>query len=89
MYIADHAAHVLSRQKPGPCTPGEVKHCVSLFYLFQGNVRDREKREVERQQLQDLVGKNLTYLSQLDGLDFDLYSGTVGLRKLGDNTRRT
>ena len=43
----------------------------------QGSARDREKREAERQQLQDLVGKNLTYLSQLDGLDYDLYSGTV------------
>ena len=27
----------------------------------------------ERQQLADLVGKNLTYLSQLEGLDFPLY----------------
>lgn len=43
----------------------------------QGTARDREKREVERQQLQDLVGRNLTYLSQLDGLDFDLYSTRV------------
>ncbi len=34
-------------------------------------------REQERQQLQDLVGKNLTYLSQLDGLDYDLYSNKV------------
>lgn len=43
----------------------------------QGTARDREKREVERQQLQDLVGRNLTYLSQLDGLDFELYSTRV------------
>lgn len=27
--------------------------------------------------LQDLVGKNLTYISQLDGLSFDLYSSSV------------
>lgn len=27
--------------------------------------------------LQDLVGKNLTYLSQLDGLTFELYAGGV------------
>jgi hypothetical protein len=27
--------------------------------------------------LQDLVGKNLTYISQLDGLTFDLYSQSV------------
>ncbi|GAX84024.1 hypothetical protein CEUSTIGMA_g11449.t1 [Chlamydomonas eustigma] len=43
----------------------------------QGNARDKEKREQERQQLQDLVGKNLTYLSQLDGLDYELYAGMV------------
>jgi hypothetical protein len=26
---------------------------------------------------QDLVGKNLTYISQLDGLSFELYSSSV------------
>jgi hypothetical protein len=26
---------------------------------------------------QDLVGKNLTFISQLDGLDFKMYSGLV------------
>lgn len=40
-------------------------------------MREKEKREKERQQLADLVGKNLTYLSQLDGLDFKLYQETV------------
>jgi hypothetical protein len=39
----------------------------------QGSARDRERRDKERQQLADLVGKNLTYLSQLDGLDLPLY----------------
>eukprot|EP00775_Hariotina_reticulata_P005658 gene5658-5897_t len=43
----------------------------------QGAARDREKREKERQQLQDLVGKNLTYISHLDGLTFELYSSSV------------
>ncbi|KAG1664616.1 hypothetical protein FOA52_004491 [Chlamydomonas sp. UWO 241] len=43
----------------------------------QGHARDRDKRETERQQLQDLVGKNLTYLSQLDGLGYELYAGMV------------
>jgi len=33
----------------------------------------RERREKERQQLADLVGKNLTYMSQLEGLDVQLY----------------
>lgn len=45
---------------------------------LQGSLRDKDKREKERSQLQDLVGKNLTYLSQLDGLDFELYQGEVG-----------
>lgn len=44
---------------------------------LQGSVRDKEKRERERQQLADLVGKNLTYISQLDGLDYHLYSTAV------------
>lgn len=44
---------------------------------FQGNKFDQEKREKERKMLQDLVGKNLTFLSQLDGLDFNLYSSLV------------
>ncbi|GMH38811.1 hypothetical protein BSKO_06709 [Bryopsis sp. KO-2023] len=44
---------------------------------YQGSKFDLEKREEERRMLQDLVGKNLTFLSQLDGLDFNLYSGTV------------
>ena len=33
----------------------------------------RERRVKERQQLADLVGKNLTYISQLEGLDFPIY----------------
>lgn len=37
----------------------------------------RDRREKERQQLADLVGKNLTYVSQLDGLDFTLYQEKV------------
>jgi hypothetical protein len=44
---------------------------------LQGSVRDRDKRERERQQLADLVGRNLTYISQLDGLDFDTYASQV------------
>lgn len=43
-----------------------------LFWLLQGSTRAQERasREKERQQLADLVGRNLTYVSQLDGLDF-------------------
>ncbi|CAD7699400.1 unnamed protein product, partial [Ostreobium quekettii] len=48
----------------------------------QGSKLDQDKREMDRKMLQDLVGKNLTYLSQLDGLDFHLYSGVVLSRVL-------
>lgn len=43
----------------------------------QGSARDKERREQERSQLADLVGKNLTGLSQLDGLTFELYKDIV------------
>ncbi|KAL4069049.1 vacuolar protein sorting-associated protein 35 [Scleroderma citrinum] len=39
----------------------------------QGHSRDREKREMERRDLRILVGTNLVRLSQLDGVDFDMY----------------
>ncbi|KAG6820231.1 hypothetical protein H0H93_003734 [Arthromyces matolae] len=43
----------------------------------QGHSRDREKREVERQDLRILVGTNLVRLSQLDGVDLELYQRTI------------
>lgn len=43
----------------------------------QGHTRDKEKREKERQELRILVGTNLVRLSQLDGVDVNLYQ-TVG-----------
>ncbi|CAL5218743.1 g459 [Coccomyxa viridis] len=43
----------------------------------QGSGKDRDRKEGERQQLADLVGKNLTYISQLEGLDFKLYKDVV------------
>ena len=39
----------------------------------QGHSRDREKREMERKELRILVGTNLVRLSQLDGVDLELY----------------
>ena len=39
----------------------------------QGHSRDREKREMERKELRILVGTNLVRLSQLDGMDLDMY----------------
>lgn len=43
----------------------------------QGHSRDREKREVERKDLRILVGTNLVRLSQLDGVDLDLYQNDI------------
>lgn len=39
----------------------------------QGHSRDREKREMERKELRILVGTNLVRLSQLEGMDLEMY----------------
>ncbi|KAJ8772695.1 hypothetical protein K2173_027872 [Erythroxylum novogranatense] len=43
----------------------------------QGPGRVREKREKERSELRDLVGKNLHVLSQIEGVDLEIYKDTV------------
>ncbi|KAG1814416.1 vacuolar protein sorting-associated protein 35 [Suillus subaureus] len=43
----------------------------------QGHSRDREKREMERRDLRILVGTNLVRLSQLDGVDLEMYKHTI------------
>jgi vacuolar protein sorting-associated protein 35 len=43
----------------------------------QGHSRDREKRELERRELRILVGTNLVRLSQLDGVDLEMYQKTI------------
>lgn len=43
----------------------------------QGHSRDREKREAERKDLRILVGTNLVRLSQLDGVDLELYQNSI------------
>ncbi|KAF8044342.1 hypothetical protein BT93_A2360 [Corymbia citriodora subsp. variegata] len=43
----------------------------------QGPGRIREKREKERSELRDLVGKNLHVLSQIEGVDLEIYKETV------------
>ena len=42
-----------------------------------GPARDKDRREKERRELRDLVGKNLHVLSSLDGLDLPLYRDVV------------
>ena len=43
----------------------------------QGPIREKERREKERQELRILVGTNLVRLSQLDGIDLELYTQVV------------
>lgn len=45
--------------------------------VHQGSSREKEKREKERSELRDLVGKNLHVLSQLEGVDLDMYKDVV------------
>ncbi|XP_020580939.1 vacuolar protein sorting-associated protein 35B-like isoform X2 [Phalaenopsis equestris] len=44
---------------------------------YQGPVWEKEKRVKERSELRDLVGKNLHVLSQIDGVDLDMYKENV------------
>jgi vacuolar protein sorting-associated protein 35 len=43
----------------------------------QGLSRDREKREMERKELRILVGTNLVRLSQLEGVELEMYRTTI------------
>ena len=67
-------------------TDGSIKDSVDFILLnfaemnklwvrmqHQGHSRDREKRERERQELRILVGTNLVRLSQLEGIDMEMY----------------
>lgn len=42
-----------------------------------GHSREREKREMERKELRILVGTNLVRLSQLEGVDLEMYQKTI------------
>eukprot|EP00795_Rhopilema_esculentum_P001572 gene1572-16023_t len=71
-------------------TDGSIKDSVDFILLnfaemnklwvrmqHQGHSRDREKRERERQELRILVGTNLVRLSQLEGIDMEMYKKDV------------
>lgn len=45
--------------------------------LHMGPIREREKRENERNELKILIGKNLSRLSQLDGVTVEMYKGVI------------
>ncbi|KAG6328642.1 hypothetical protein ID866_10447, partial [Astraeus odoratus] len=76
--------HLPVGEDPGP--GGNLQDSISLVLTnfmemnklwvrlqHQGHSRDREKREMERRDLRILVGTNLVRLSQLDGVDLDMY----------------
>jgi hypothetical protein len=42
-----------------------------------GHSRERQKRELERKELRILVGTNLVRLSQLEGVDLEMYQKTI------------
>ena len=72
LYIRLHA-HSLRRRTP------RARQMNKLWVRMQhqGPTRDKEKREKERLELRDLVGKNLLVLSQLEGVDVELYTSAV------------
>ncbi|KAL9260950.1 Vacuolar protein sorting-associated protein 35A-like protein [Drosera capensis] len=49
---------------------------------YQGPAGKKERREKERSELRDLVGKNLHVLSQIEGVDLDIYRETLLSRVL-------
>ncbi|XLU23460.1 hypothetical protein S245_059526, partial [Arachis hypogaea] len=54
----------------------ELRLAVGLSGLH-GPAWEKEKREKERSELRDLVGKNLHVLSQIEGVDLDMYKDIV------------
>ncbi|KAG6776595.1 hypothetical protein POTOM_020116 [Populus tomentosa] len=54
----------------------QLRPSIGLSRL-QGPVRIREKLEKERNELRDLVGKNLHVLSQIEGVNLEIYRDTV------------
>ncbi|KAK9065001.1 hypothetical protein SSX86_016384 [Deinandra increscens subsp. villosa] len=55
-----------------------MQHQHAIGYSgLQGPAREKEKREKERNELRDLVGKNLHVLSQIEGIDLELYKDIV------------
>ena len=48
-----------------------------VLKTIKGLARDRDKRESERSELRLLVGKNIARLSQLDGVDLELYTKVI------------
>jgi len=45
--------------------------------LHMGPLREREKREAQRKALRTLVGKNLSHLNSLEGIDVEMYKDSI------------
>ena len=80
------AAFVLKYSRPSGNLQDSISFVLTNFIEMnklwvrlqhQGHSRDREKREMERKELRILVGTNLVRLSQLDGVDLDLYQKVI------------
>ena len=80
------AASVLKQFRPSGNLQDSISFVLTNFIEMnklwvrlqhQGHSRDREKREMERKELRILVGTNLVRLSQLDGVDLDLYQKVI------------
>jgi len=52
--------------------------------LHMGPLREREKREAQRKALRTLVGKNLSHLNSLEGIDVEMYKETILPRILNE-----
>jgi hypothetical protein len=57
-----------------------------LLYVYLNS--EKEKREGERAELRLLVGKNIARLSQLDGVDLELYSKVKNRKKHNKQTNK-
>ncbi|KAF8639400.1 hypothetical protein AX17_001525 [Amanita inopinata Kibby_2008] len=80
--------HLPTSLEPGPagCLQDSISFVLTNFIEMnklwvrlqhQGHSRDKEKRELERRELRILVGTNLVRLSQLDGVDLDMYQRVI------------
>jgi len=86
---------IYARPADGLPAGGTVKDAIDFIVLnftemnklwvrmqHQGPIRDKDKREKERRELRILVGTNLVRLSQLEGVNEDLYKTVVLPRTL-------
>nr|CAB3497830.1 unnamed protein product [Digitaria exilis] len=83
--LVQHAGNVLPRldaESINDAVEFVLQNFIEMNKLWvrmqhQGPVREKEKRGKERNELRDLVGKNLHVLSQIEGVDLDMYKETV------------